>query len=167
MGVLKIYVPKNPSAEEPKEDPKETTMPTKEELADTTKYTKIDLSLTLHAYYNSSDKTFKSTLISKSNSTASNIPNFAATKIFSKSDLPNGTVIVVDSGYQYRPEGWTSLDAVNSGSARPGNVTTEMVVVNDAWWGSFNYRAFNLSKNPNAAMSESDMVHLSIYVPVK
>ena len=123
--------------------------------------------MTLHAYYNSTDKTYKSSLISKSNSSASNIPNFAATKIFSKSDLPNGTVIVVDSGYQYRPEGWTSLDAVNASSVRPANITTSMVVVDDAWWGSFNYRAFNLSKNPNSSMAQADMVHLTIYVPVK
>ena len=162
-GALKIYVPKAPSEEEPKE----TTMPTKEDLADTTKYTKIDLDFKIKAYYNSSDSSYKSTLISSANSTASNIPNFIATKIFSKSDLPNGTVIVVDSGYQYRPEGWTALDKANSGSARPGNVTTAMVVVDDAWWGSFNYRAFNISKVPAAAMSESDTVHFSIYVPVK
>lgn len=160
MDVLKIYVPKNPVEEEPKENP---ALPTREELADTTKYTKLELDFTVQAYYYSSSKDFGSNLAKSQ----SNSPQYAATQIFTKEQLPVGTVIVVDSGYKYRPEGWTALDKVNASSARPDNVSTEIVVVDDAWWGSFNYRAFNISKVPAAAMSESDTVHFSIYVPVK
>ncbi len=159
MGVFKVYVPKNPVEEKPAEKP------TKEDLADTSKYTKLDLKFTVHGYYNSSDNSYKSTMITSANSTATNIPNFAATPIFTKEELPVGTVIVVDSGYQYRPEGWTALNTKTSN--RPGNVTEEIVVIDNAWWGEFNYRAFNLSKNPNATIKESDTVHLSIYIPVK
>lgn len=76
---------------------------------------------------------------SKDTSTAK---KFHATRIFTKDELPNGTVIVVKPGYQYRPDAWVSLSSKNSN--RPGNVTTSIVTVDDAWWGSFNYRGFNL-----------------------
>ena len=62
----------------------------------------------------------------------------------------------------YRPEGWTALNVANTSSTRPGNVTSNLVKVDDAWWSSWNYRAFNLAfadrtdlgpnplQNPNA-----------------
>ncbi len=161
MDVFKIYVPKNPVEEKPTEN----KTPTKEDLADTTKYTKLELNFTVQAYYNSSDNAYKSTMITGSNSNATNIPNFAATQIFTKEQLPVGTVIVVDSGYQYRPEGWVDLNTKTAN--RPGNVSTEIVVVDSAWWGSFTHRAFNLSKIASGTMKTSDTVHLNIYVPVK
>ena len=162
MGVFKVYIPKNPVEEKPAEKP---AVPTREELADTSKYKKLDIDFTVHAYYNSGDGTYKSTMITSSNSTATNIPNFIATQIFTKEELPVGAVIVVDKGYQYRPEGWTALNTKTAN--RPGNVTDEIVVIDDAWWGSFSYRAFNLSKNPNATMKQSDTEHFAIYIPVK
>ena len=106
------------------------------------------------AYYNS---TSSSTVTSAANgSTATNLVQFAATQIFAKSQIPNGSVIVLKSGYQYRPEGWTNLSTKNASSARPGNVTTSIVVVNDAWWGSWNYRAFNLAKAGNPSLTDAE-----------
>lgn len=115
------------------------------------------------AYYNS---TASSVLVSSANSTASNIPYFTASRIFTKEELPEGTIITVDDGYQYRPEGWTSLSSKNTSAARPANVTSDVVVVSDKWWGAFQYRAFNLSHvGSTTDMAEMDSVHLRIYIP--
>lgn len=85
---------------------------------------------------------------------------------FSREDLPNGTIIILESGYQYRPDGWTS-ETENSAD-RPGNVTTHMVVVDDAWWGEYVLRGFNVSKiqaqDMSAAVEETGQM-LKIYVP--
>ena len=119
-------------------------------------YEAVPLIIENKAYYNS---TSSSTVVSAATgSTATNLVQFAATQIFQKSQIPNGSVIVLKSGYQYRPEGWTDLTTKNASSARPGNVTTSIVVVNDSWWGSWNYRAFNLAKasNPNLTDAEQE-----------
>ena len=44
----------------------------------------------------------------------------------------------------------------NASGARPGNVTTSIVVVNDSWWGSWNYRAFNLAKAGNPSLTDAE-----------
>lgn len=162
IDALKIYVPKT------EVDVPEEQKPTvsKEDLEDTSKYTKLELDFEVGTYYNSTDSTKYAELISSSNSTASNLPYFAATQMFKKDEIPVGSVIVVDSGYQYRPEGWTALGTKTT--SRPGNVVDEIVVVDEAWWSNFNYRAFNLSYiGSSTRMTEADTVHLTVYIPVK
>ena len=56
----------------------------------------------------------------------------------------------------YRPEGWTALDAVNSSSTRPGNVTSNIVVVDNNWWGNWIYRAFNVAYADRTNLADSD-----------
>jgi len=134
---------------------------------DAGKYTKLKLELTHNAYWNS---TGGSTLVCAANgSSASNLVQFAATKMFTKSDIPNGSLILLKSGFQYRPEGWTSLSSNNNSSSRPANVASQLVEVSSSWWGNWNYRAFNLAKlgNPNldaAGQAELDDCFY-IYVP--
>ena len=129
-------------------------------------YTALPIELTHNAYYNS---TGNSTMQSEANSSATNLSQFAATQIFSKSQICNGSVLVLKSGYQYRPEAWTALTAKNASADRPANVTTQIVVVNDAWWGSFNYRAFNLAKAGNPSLTAEQQKELegcfAIFVP--
>lgn len=133
-------------------------------------YTKIDLGITPNAYYNSSNATYVSKIISAATgSTASNLNQFAATRIFDKAALPDGSLVVLRYGYQYRPEGWTALDKNNTSSSRPGNETTRLVVVDQTWWGKWNYRAFNLAKQGNPNLTAAEMESLkdcfAIYVP--
>ena len=126
---------------------------------DISNYTQLDSGLTYNAYYNS---TGGSAVISAENgSTATNLTQFACTKIFGKSDLPNGTLIVIADGHQYRPEGWKDLSSVNSSSSRPTNVTTGVTVVTDEWWRDFTFRAFNISRRGNPNLTENQMQKLS------
>ena len=93
---------------------------------------------------------------------------FISSKIFTKEELPVGTIIEVDTGYSYRPEGWVTLDTPNTASTRPLGVTTARIVVDEAWWGDFNYRAFNLYLSNNANINgqfDEAITHLRIYVP--
>jgi hypothetical protein len=55
----------------------------------------------------------------------------------------------------YRPEGWITLETVNSGT-RPGNVTSNLVIVDDSWWSSWNYRAFNVAYADRTPLAASD-----------
>ena len=132
-------------------------------------YTKLDLTYFKYAYYLSTDGTNGGKLLDKTvTPTATNLGQFVATGIIDKANIPNGSVLVVCDGYQYRPEGWQVKGEKNT-ATRPGNVTTATVVVDDAWWGNFNYRAFNLAYagNPGIPVTEMDHVIASfaIYVP--
>ena len=73
----------------------------------------------------------------------------------------------VDSGWQYRPEGWQTEDSKNT-SARPGNVSESIITVTDAWWGDYTLRAFNISQNPQTDISskvDEAKEHFRIYIP--
>ena len=126
-------------------------------------YVALDWFGEMNAYYNSSDTTYGNVVISKANSDASNLPNYIASKTFTQKELPVGSIIIVDAGYQYRPEGWTDLNAKTS--PRPGNVSGHCVEATEDWWGNYTVRAFNLSASPNRAMTAEDAEHLRIYVP--
>ncbi len=132
-------------------------------------YTKLELTYNKYAFYHSTHETMGGVIQNKENvPTATNLGQFVATGIIDKANIPNGSVLVVCDGYQYRPEGWQVKGEKNTAS-RPGNVTTATVVVDDAWWGNFNYRAFNLAYagNPGIPVTEMDHVIASfaIYVP--
>ncbi len=136
---------------------------------DISQYKPLPLDLVSYAYYNS---TSNSTLVSRmAGSTASNLNQFASTTgVFSKEDIPVGSVIVLKPGFQYRPEGWTSLITKNASSARPANVTSAIVPVTSSWWGNWKYRAFNLAEYSNPGLTEERMQKVmhsfAIFVPV-
>ena len=134
-------------------------------------YKALPLIIEHKAFYNS---TSSSTMTSAATgSTASNITQFAATQIFRKADVPPGSVIVLKQGFQYRPEGWTELSSKNAQTSRPGNVVASednsIVLVNDEWWGNWNYRAFNLAKAGNPNLDDAGQQSLegcfAIFIP--
>lgn len=131
-------------------------------------YTKLELTYNKYAFYNSTGDNGGVLQTKENVPTATNLGQFVATGIIDKANIPNGSVLVVCDGYQYRPEGWQVKGEKNTAS-RPGNVTTAVTVVDDAWWGNFNYRAFNLAYagNPGIPVTEMDHVIASfaIYVP--
>ena len=136
---------------------------------DLSQYEAVPLILTNKAYYNSTSNLVSVKTSSTAGSTADNTSQFAATQIFKKASIPAGSVIVLKDGFQYRPEGWTSLRSKNSDSARPKNTTASIVVVDDAWWGSWNYRAFNLAKSGNPGLTDAEQETLkgcfAIFLP--
>ncbi len=137
--------------------PKATTEAVLSEMG----YAKLTFDLT-QGFYNSTDKVNYATVIANN---ASLSPKFYATKRFTKEELSVGSVIIVESGWQYRPEYWKE-DAVQA--ARPANVTIPLTVVDDAWWEGYLYRAFNLGKtdsSPIAGQEAAARAAFAIYVP--
>ncbi len=99
--------------------------------------------------------------------TASNSKQFYASPMFTKEELPVGSVIVLADGWRYRPEAWSSAGVQAS---RPPITTESMVFVTEAWWGSYTHRAFNLAK-VGAPTLKGDMKEIenafTIYIPKK
>lgn len=127
-------------------------------------YRLLDWEPQVKAYWNSQNGF---SLYHTGNSSSSALPYYVASRKFTKEQLPTGSVIIVDAGYQYRPEGWVNESYTASSSARPKNVTESLVRVTDAWWGSFQFRAFNVAHvGAKTAVVEGDAAHFRIYVPV-
>ena len=175
VKAFQIYVPNAPVAgpttpEKPATNPALEAKTTDEAMTlsgyDLDNYTKLDLTEKLHNYYYSTN--YGTTLQNSGNSTQTNLTYFWATQIFEKAELPEGTVIVVLNGYQYRPEGWQTLGSKNTAS-RPGNVlgkTNTVTVVDSAWWTGFNYRGFNVAfEGNNKDISANEYDVFAIYVP--
>ncbi|MBQ7225199.1 MAG: DUF4886 domain-containing protein [Clostridia bacterium] len=114
-------------------------------------------------YWNSSDSSRHSERITD----ASNSPSFWVTRTFTRQQLPVGSKIVIASGWQYRPDAWVTFGVKNSN--RPNNVTKQTVIIDEAWWGNFTVRGFNISKTSSVnikEMTEADINAIfQIYVP--
>lgn len=97
-----------------------------------------------------------------------NFPLFVASKkIFTREDIPVGSIIECDQGYSYLPEGWKNMETQTK---RPDSVALERVLVDEQWWAGYKYRAFNVWDMGGAALSgkEEEMrSHFRIYVPKK
>ena len=89
-------------------------------------------------------------------------------KRFTIDDIPVGSIIIIEEGYGYRPDAWNT-ETGKSTVARPNNVTTEVVEVDEAWWAGYTYRAFNVFKSPNrenmTSLVEETGSKLKIYIP--
>ena len=115
------------------------------------------------SYWNSSDGSGKHNIRITD---ANNSPNFWSTRMFTKEQLPVGSVIVIESGWKYRPDGWVNVNSKNG--SRPGEVSTSIVKIDEAWWGNLTVRAFNVSKGGSniTSKTESDLnAAFKIYVP--
>lgn len=153
-----IYVPKGTSVPDIKvEFPK---APTADDF-DPDDYTLLEFEYTMGGYWNSGDTNNHHKIITN----ADNSGYFIATEMFTKETLPVGAVIVIDEGWQYRPEAWKDE---NRQTSRPGNVTTNIVFVTEAWWGSYTHRAFNIAvegNNVGIRDNPDAITHFRIYIP--
>ena len=122
----------------------------------------MDLELTKFAYYNS-DAASWDNLITE----ASNGNRYYASRKFTKEELPVGSVIIIEDGWQYRPEGW---EADKTSHVRPKNVSVYRTDVTEEWWGNYTRRAFNVSKQTAETLEKQDAAAraaLKVYVPQK
>ncbi|MBQ2446370.1 MAG: MBL fold metallo-hydrolase, partial [Oscillospiraceae bacterium] len=91
---------------------------------------------------------------------------FFATPRFCREDIPVGSVIVVEQGWQYRPEGWVTDSRQ---TLREENVTEKFIQVTEQWWSNYTLRGFNISKVDGSVLTDlySSDIHeaFRIYVP--
>lgn len=116
-----------------------------------------------NGFYNSS--VYNHLYIEYNNESLSN--KFICTEGFNKETLPVGSVLIVDSGYRYRPDAWVGTTITSS---RPNNVTTNFVIVDEAWWGDYTLKGFNISKTDNSLINNipyEAVSHFRIYIPKK
>ena len=119
-------------------------------------FIQLDLNLT-SGWYNSTNTGTDPYMLYAS---TSSLP-FYATKVFTKAELPVGTIIVNEAGYYYRPEGWVN----GQGVARPGQINTKMVVIDEAWWGDWTERGFNVNVGSLDVSAETAEAGFKIYLP--
>ncbi len=129
---------------------------------DGTKYRRLsleDLAYTKYAYWFSTER---NVFFNLQVGTSSTHLKYFATRMFEKEELPNGTIISTTGNWYYRPEGWVNgqQNGVSGNPARPGEVKTKTVVVDDAWWGTFTTRAFNVTTGNTIG---SDVTAADIY----
>ncbi|MBR5188231.1 MAG: hypothetical protein IKW18_07160, partial [Clostridia bacterium] len=162
LDKLRVYVPKKtPKIEQYSELTAEDIAVLTAAGKDASQYQVLNLGTTLAAFYKSTNS---AAMFYGKTYTNQDLHKWMATQIFDKTDLPNGTVISLKSGYEYRPEGWIDLDTPLEN--RSDVTTASTVIVDDAWWGNFNYRAFNVSVKGEASyLSYADINALRIYVP--
>ncbi len=124
-------------------------------------YIQLQPKLTKGGYWNSTTTSYN-----KINTTASNSPNFFCTPRMDKNELPVGTIILVKSGWKYRPEGWVT-DAKQA--TREDATSEKLIVVTENWWKDYTLRAFNISKTDGSALtslSAADILsNFRIFVP--
>ncbi|MGM9646463.1 MAG: DUF4886 domain-containing protein [Eubacteriales bacterium] len=135
---------------------------------DADNYKVLELNWVLYAYWNSTEG---STIYQKTANDSIGKQYISNEKWLTKDLLPDGTILWVNSGYQYRPEGFNSNWDKNASSARPGNVSAGFTVIDDSWWGSWTYRAFNFSKTSSVVVATEDTKmdvlnsNFRIYIP--
>lgn len=127
-------------------------------------YKVIDYDYTLYGYYNAN----VGSTIKYSATNTLNKQFLCANQIYSRYDITLGSVIrnTQTSSYQYRPEGWITLNEKVDSSARPARVTAETTIVDAAWWGDWGYRAFNIQTKNSATMTDAGATALRIYVKI-
>lgn len=134
---------------------------------DCSMYTQKIIKVVSHAYWDSVDGAFSvfPTVTTRSDNSKYFI---ASAKRFTKDDLPTGTVIEIDEGYQYRPDGWTYFG--DKAPGRPSIVTVGRIIITDDFWANYKYRAFNISylggDTDVADSADEIMTHFRIYVPI-
>jgi len=126
-----------------------------------------DYGWTEFGYWNSNDPSGRHYKVI-SGDTISN--NFICTKQFDRATLPVGSIIELSSGYSYKPDGWIGT-AITEAARRPHDCTTtrvSRVIIDDAWWGNFSVRAFNVFKNGKPSLvDETDQAKAAfkIWIP--
>jgi len=130
-------------------------------------YTLLDTGLTQCAYWNSTDSSRYQIQIT-GNSTAKK--NYATVQL-TREDIPVGSVIVLEEGWKYRPDGWINPEERQATSGRPAEVKDLWVKVTEEWWGDFTVRAFNINKVAGGSLESVDVSAIAdafrIYVPME
>ncbi len=125
-------------------------------------YRQIRPDLTKGAYWNAT----KAGSYNKLLKDQADSKNYFATPRFTREELPVGSVIVVEAGWQYRPEAWVTD---NCQSSRTFTTAQKFVQITEEWWGDYSLRAFNISKADGSDLSalyQSDIYEaFHIYVP--
>ncbi len=97
--------------------------------------------------------------------------NFASIDhMFDATELPNGTIIVIDSGYKFRANFYTALDQTPSTNTRSSNIIgSQVIIVDDNFWKNdtetvFGFVTFTVSYENQVLMTETSEVQPGFHI---
>ncbi len=131
---------------------------------DLSKYELLDWSYLENTYWNCTSKPGTTT---PGSSAGTYHQNVCVDRKYSLTELPHGTIFIVDSGWQYRLELYTEENAKYTGT-RPGMTTQSFFILGAATTKDARFIAWNISSNPKTDISQiyaQAACHLRIYVP--
>ena len=86
-------------------------------------------------------------------------------------DLPSGSLIMLEQGYQYRINYWASIASTSDLNSISLNLDYFVLEIDDNWWGDYLYVAFNISAKTNETDLSEKIDEASnifkIYIPIK
>lgn len=141
-----------------------TAVPTDEQLfenggLDISDYELLEFTVTAGGYY---DSATGSALITTDTEKS---PYYCATSLINRTDMPKGSVIIVDRGYKANIQVWQD-EGTPTVTDTPIDLTSRLTVVNREWWTYYKVRAINVSHSDvTVEMSEADVGCIRIYVP--
>ena len=133
---------------------------------DLSKYKLLEWNYLENTYYNSTTRA-GTTVPSSSQSTYKQ--NVCCDRKYSLAELPAGSVFICDSGWQYRLEKFQQENVKYNGT-RPGMITANIYVMDEAFIADCQYFTWNIGSNPKSDISAKyaeAASHLRIYVPVQ
>lgn len=130
---------------------------------DLSKYTMLEWDYLENTYWNCTSKAGTTTPTSGSTFKQ----NVCSAKKYNLSELPVGTIFILDFGWQYRLEIYTQENAKYTGS-RPGLSTETYFVLTEEFLNGCKYIAWNISSSPKKDISnryQQASCRLRIYIP--
>ncbi|MGM9642299.1 MAG: DUF4886 domain-containing protein [Eubacteriales bacterium] len=131
---------------------------------DLSKYELLDWNYLENTYWNCTSKPGTTTPASTAGTYHQNI---CTDRKYSLTELPHGTIFILDDGWQYRLELYTEENAKYTGT-RPGMSTNRFFVLDAATTKDANFIAWNIASNPKTDISQiyaQAYCHLRVYVP--
>ena len=96
---------------------------------------------------------------------------FLCTRVFNtnQGELPENTVVIIDSGYQWRPDAWHD-SGLTEGGSRPDNIKSNFTTLDSTFMSSWRRRAINLSPTDGTTQTGQNFISimdkLRIYTPI-
>ena len=131
---------------------------------DLSKYTLLEWNYLENTYWNSTSKA--TTTVPKSTA-GTYLQNICCDRKYTLSELPLGTIFIVDDGWQYRLEGFVTENAKYTGK-RPGMITQNFFVLDANFVNDMQFLVWNVASEPKSDISKlyaQAACHLRIYVP--
>ncbi len=131
---------------------------------DLSKYTLLEWDYLENTYWNCTSKAGTTT---PGSSASTYHQNVCSTNKYSLSELPVGTIFIVDSGWQYRLEIYETDNAKYTGS-RPAISTNPFFILTEDFLKGCQYIAWNISSSPKSDISQiyaQAACHLRVYIP--
>lgn len=123
----------------------------------------------LNTFYSSTSKKYpEKTTKEEANPSVS--ARFASSKrVFTREDIPVGSVIIIDHKTIMRPDGWMGKDTLTPADKRPDEIITKdsrvLLTINESWWETYVYRVINTNTYSGEDVTIEYCNNIRVYIP--